>query len=207
MSFSALVLTAGRSQRMGSHKAWLRFGGQTFLERIARACVEGGADRIVIVVGSKDRDSELVSSRDVKKILGPLMKQGKITITEGDPDGFPIDSIRAGLRAVPSGHHLLLWPVDHPFASPELVHQLKGVLRGAPDRLVLPIVSGRRTHPILMGADVARELFHDIADLGAHRVVHRDSSRVIEIPWSDPRMGCNINTPEDAATLGVTVQL
>src|SRR3990167_8353296 len=48
----AIVLSAGRSSRMGRAKALLPLaGGDTFLVRIVRAFLEAGVDDVVVVLG------------------------------------------------------------------------------------------------------------------------------------------------------------
>lgn len=201
---SALILTAGRSSRMGSPKAWLRLAGQTLLERVVTTAQAGGAANVVIVVGSEDDpDPNLVSRQQIRQRLAAHLGP-QLEIVIGCPQAHPIDSIRKGLARVPDGHHVLLWPVDHPFADATLVRQLA---RAATlDSIVVPMAKGRRGHPILVGARVAPELAAPISDAGAHHVVRRDPSRIIAVSASDERVARDLDTSEDARVLGISIK-
>ena len=49
----AIILAAGRSQRMGKPKALLRFEDKTFLEQIISVLKLSDADRITVVLGEE----------------------------------------------------------------------------------------------------------------------------------------------------------
>ena len=54
--FAAIVLAAGESERMGKPKALLDFDGRTALSLAIDACREGGAYRIVVVLGAHAKE-------------------------------------------------------------------------------------------------------------------------------------------------------
>lgn len=197
MTVAALILAAGRSTRMGQPKAWLRFGGEALLSRVVRIARSVGISPLVVVVGA-EADPALVSRRDVEARL----PDGTVTPVVGRPDGTQIDSIRAGLGAIPKDAAVLLWPVDHPFAERNLVMALIEALE-RPDQIILPVAAARRGHPILLGASAAAELFSPLANEGADRVVRRSAARIVEIATTDARLAAALNTPQDAALLGV----
>lgn len=204
MPTAALILTAGRSQRMLRPKAWLRLGGETLLARLVHQAQRGGCDRVVIVAGA-EADRTLVSRVEITERLSAAdgaLADG-LDIVIGHPDGQTIDSIRAGLESIPEDHAVLLWPIDHPFADAALVAQLMAALDGAPDRIALPTADGKRGHPILLSPDVARELLTPAADQGARSVVRRDPARVLTVDAADRRVVASMNTPDEARTLGV----
>ncbi len=223
MRTAAVVLTAGRSRRMGWAKAWLELDGEPLLARVVRVALEAGADPVVVVAGCSgesrryraespshtvaggrgDRRSApgnqpgLVSRPQVEALLS-----GTVDVAVGAPDAHPIDSLRAGLARVPDGHAVLLWPVDSPFATVELLAAMAARL-DAPDRVVVVETVNGWGHPVLFGPALAAELRSPVADAGADRVVRRDPARIHRVPWSDVRVAAELNTPEQAAALGV----
>jgi molybdenum cofactor cytidylyltransferase len=203
VSVTALVLTAGRSRRMGCPKAFLELDHEPLVHRILRVAFAAGVDDAVVVVGAAD-DPALVSRRAVDGLLRErhLVDPHRVTFAPGAPDEQPIASIRAGLREVAAGAAVLLWPVDQPFATVELVHELLASL-GAASHIVRPVVLGRGAHPVLFGATAAAELAGTFADRGAHAVVHRDPSRLIAVGAVDVRLVAALNTPAEAEALGV----
>jgi len=203
MSFATLLLAAGRSSRMGTPKAWLRFGQTTCLEHIMTCAYEAGSHALIIVVGSEDNPG-LVSRQDVLQCI-PANPACPTHVILGNPLGEPIDSIRCGLRILTTPSRLLLWPVDAPFANTALVAQLRDCFTRDEDKIARPTVGQRHGHPILLGATAARELREDIADAGAHHVVHRCSNRLIDLPCHDERLVAPLNTPQDARATGITL--
>jgi CTP:molybdopterin cytidylyltransferase MocA len=199
MTVAALVLAAGRSQRMGHPKAWLRLDGETLLARIVRTARGAGISPVVVVIGH-ETDSMLVNRRDAQTRL----PHGAATLVVGRPDASQIDSIRAGLTAMPNDAAVLLWPVDHPFAQTDLVSRLVAALE-RPDQVVLPLADGRRGHPILLGPTVVAELGSPAADQGADRIVRRAPERIVTVAAGDPHVAASLNTPDDAAALGIVL--
>ena len=49
MTFAAVVLAAGRGERLGQDKALVDLGGQLAVERVVAACRAAGADEVVVV--------------------------------------------------------------------------------------------------------------------------------------------------------------
>src|SRR5437667_3270991 len=104
---AAIVLAAGKSERMGSPKALLRFGGQTFLERILSTVEQSKIDTVRVVVG-RHRDEIARAMPGLPFVFNPDYEQGMST------------SIQAGIRALPpETEAAVLLLVDHPLVRPE----------------------------------------------------------------------------------------
>jgi len=208
VTVTALILEAGRSRRVGFPKAFLTLGGGPLLAGILRTALDAGVEAAVIVAGADD-DPTLVSVRDVRRLLAGLgaSTSTRVRIIVGRPDREPIDSIRAGLCLVGPESSVLLWPVDYPFASVSLVETMLRALAHDPGHIVRPVCGGRGAHPVLFSSTVATELTSAIADHGAHGVVDRDPTRIIEIATTDVRLVAALNTPVEARALGVALPL
>ena len=203
MSFSTIILSAGRSSRMGQPKAWLRYQGEPFLQRLVRVSLESGSHQIIIVAGAETGET-LVSRETLEATLPPHLSAAT-TITIGCPSQTPIDSIRQGLDALNEAHRLLLWPIDCPFADTALVKQLANSFLPTKDAIARPCVEGRHGHPVLFGTAATVELQSPLADTGAHHVVRRAPTRLLDIPCHDTRVVADLNTPAQARALGVTL--
>src|SRR5438034_9873502 len=99
---AAIVLAAGKSERMGRAKALLPIRGTTFLENILNAISRSSIQQTVVVVGHhRDEIIERLSLPNV--IFNPDYEQGMIT------------SFQAGIRALPANTSgAVLFLVDHP---------------------------------------------------------------------------------------------
>lgn len=204
--FSALVLAAGHSRRMGTPKAYLHLAGQTLAERLCATCAQGGAHTIVVVAGASDAADPTLAS---VALLAPLVQArldpaaARLRFTVGCPEGTPLDSLRCGLRLVPQGQNVLLWPIDYPFADSALVRALVLALGERRDQVAIPLAAGRRGHPVLLGAEVALELWSDTLVAGARDVVLRSAERQLLVPVADARVAEDCDTPEQARALGI----
>ena len=146
---AAIVLAAGRSQRMGAFKPLLPFGNSTAIE----ACIEnlrrGGVETVVVIVGVDSNAGEL------RRHLEPT----EVTFAiNPDPASEMSDSIACGVRQLPAeSRAVVIIPADHPAVPPEVVVTLiVEWQKGA--GLVVPTYGGRGGHPVLVDLQFRSEL-------------------------------------------------
>jgi molybdenum cofactor cytidylyltransferase len=184
----AIVLAAGKSERMGTPKALLTFRGKTFLEHILDAIPLSAVDRTIVVVGHHRREIESHVRPNISLVFNPDYERGMVT------------SFQTGIRALPDGTDgALLFLVDHPIVDPATIESI--LPHTAPNRIVLPVFEGRRGHPVFFGRLVLNEIIALSPDQGANIVVRKDPSRVIEVPVSSAGILADIDTPEDFQNL------
>lgn len=179
--FSALILAAGNSGRMGTDKALLIFEkNKTFCEYLVEQFIAVKADPVILVVNENIisscqnfENSTLVLNREVSK--------GRS------------HSIRLGLEKVPYGSACFIQNVDNPYANAALYNGMLSVLQ--PNQYVVPIHRNKGGHPVLL----SHQIIDFINALGAwndFRAVLGNFSKV-ELPWKDERILLNINTLEE----------
>lgn len=129
---AGIVLAGGHSARMGSAKAWLRWGETTLLGH-AIAVVAAAVDRVVVVAAA---GQEL-----------PALPEGVLLVADEQPDEGPLRAIATGLRALDDPFACaFVCAVDMPFLPPELVTAMIGALQPGVDAAV-PRLDGR-DHPL-----------------------------------------------------------
>ena len=184
----AILLAAGESSRMAQLKALLPWRGQTLLEHQVSALLEGGAERVVVVLGHRaDELRPLVEGCEgASWVLNPDYLQGKTT------------SIKAGLSALEVGSvaEILLLNVDQPRSAPDVAHILN--THRAHDHIVtVPTCDGKGGHPIVLSAQLLDELLAiDEESQGIKAVVRRRPDSVKRIPLDNPEILLDLNTPE-----------
>jgi molybdenum cofactor cytidylyltransferase len=187
MTIAAIVLAAGKSERMGFPKALLKLGQQTFLERILGAIKQSSIERTVVVVG-RHRDEIQNAFPDLPLVFNPIWEQGMTT------------SFQAGIRALPQGiEGAVLFLVDHPWIEPATIRAL--VARLQPGGIVVPVFAGRRGHPVVFSNAVMQEILALGPDVGANTVVRRDPARVVEMTIDAPGILRDIDTAEQFEAL------
>ena len=111
---SAVVVAAGRSQRMGFDKLLTPLGGHPLLlhtlERLMRTGIPA---EIVLVIRPG-------SEQEMEAVIAPLRDQGSIRLVPGGAQRQ--DSVQAGLQAVSeSSEYVLVHDAARPFVTKELI--------------------------------------------------------------------------------------
>jgi molybdenum cofactor cytidylyltransferase len=183
---AAILLSAGRSSRMGAFKPLLPFGDRTVIECCISNLRAGGIDEIVVVVGHR--------AEDVRQHL--IHSQVSFAVNP-DPESEMSASIALGVEQVSSNAKaLLLAPVDHPAVPPEVIRILiEEWKRGA--TLVQPEHAGRGGHPVLIDMAYRDELLvlDPAQGLRALFTAHREQVR--RVPVASSYVARDMDTWED----------
>ncbi len=177
----AIVLAAGKSERMGRPKALLPFRKRTFLGNILDAISRSSIESTVVVLG---HERELIERSEALPhvVFNPGYEQGMIT------------SFQAGIRALPPDTDgAVIFLVDHPVVEPQTIDIL--IDHFARGHIVLPTFQGRRGHPVLFSAVVLQEILELSLSQGANAVVWKDPLRITEVPVNTPGILVDIDTP------------
>jgi molybdenum cofactor cytidylyltransferase len=181
---SAIVLAAGKSERMGRPKALLTLRGKTFLQTILDAITQSGIVQTVVVIGHHRDQIETCVTVPATIVFNPDYEQGMIT------------SLQAGIRSLQAGTSgTLLFLVDHPLVDPDTIDKL--IANAAPDRITVPTFDGRRGHPVLFGSMILQEILALSPFQGANIVVRKDPSRIVQVSVNSPGILVDVDTPED----------
>jgi len=198
MKTTALLLVAGESERMGTPKALLPWGGRPLLAHQLAALQKSRVEECIVVLG---REAERL-----RGLVRPMLRPGWKTraVINPRPSDGKSSSIRAGLAALscpPEG--ILIAAVDQPLD----VRLLDALITSGeqewnaprdgwpPRRIVIPAFDGRRGHPTLFHGSLFPELL-GVSETteGLRRVVRRIPERVLEMPWERSEILLNLNT-------------
>lgn len=207
MKTTALLLAAGESERMGTPKALLPWGGRPLLAHQLEALQRSRVDECIVVLGrAADRLRSLV--RPIPRWPG-WKTRAVINPRPGDGKSSSIQAGLAALSRPPDA--ILIAAVDQPLEAP-LVDALlataekewtlprDGVWPGR--RIVVPTFDGKRGHPPLFHGSLLSELLGvSEATEGLRRVVRRIPERVLEMPWQRSGILLNLNAPADLEAL------
>ena len=184
---AAIILSAGKSERMGSPKALLRYRGLSFLSTILAAIDSARIEQVIVVAG---HHFDLIAKAfpNVRVVFNPDYEKGMST------------SVQAGIRAltgVLDGAAIFL--VDHPLMDRQTIDAL--VNRLEPGSIVVPVHESRRGHPVVFSAELFDEVLALPPDQGLNVVVKRIPERVVEVFVENPGVLRDIDTPEQFARL------
>jgi molybdenum cofactor cytidylyltransferase len=186
MRVAAVVLAAGRSDRMGQPKALLPCRRKSFLRTILETLEEAGIYEIRVVLGHGG--DEILRSEplpDGMAVRNPRFEDGMLS------------SVRCGILALPPGHDaFFLWPVDHPLVRIATLERLIEALAASARGIALPVHQGKRGHPALFAARLAQALLDAPDALGARAVLRERPQELEEVAVDDAGVTTDIDTPE-----------
>jgi CTP:molybdopterin cytidylyltransferase MocA len=167
---AAIVLAAGAARRMGRPKLLLPYGDGTLLEAALRPLLASPLQDLVVVLGH--------AAEDVRRAAGTAPRL-RFVVNEGWAEGMA-SSLRAGLAACGECDEVLVALGDKLGVTPALVERILAAGTSAP--LVVPVVGGRSSHPVLFGRALYGELRALEGDAGAREVVLRHRGAAVLVP-------------------------
>jgi molybdenum cofactor cytidylyltransferase len=189
MPVAAIVLAAGRSERMGAFKPLLPFGNSTVISSCVSYLRNGGVEQIVVVVGHR--------SDEIKQHL------------EGEPVSFALnahptnamsESVVLGVAELASPAAVLIAPADHPAVTPGVVRQLIGEWSNGA-KLVIPTWNHRGGHPVLIDFGYRDELVDLDPKLGLKSFFQRHQSEVVRLEVNCSFVARDMDTWDDYVKL------
>ena len=199
----AIVPAAGHSIRMGQPKLLLPLEGRPLIAHTINAWRQGGVERIVVVVRTDDT-----------ALAGAVQSLDLMNVDLVRPEIPPPDmkaSIQAALRHIAANLSpavddcFLVSPADMPRLSPAIIRAVCCVYIHQPGKIVVPVVAGRRGHPVGFPWEMTGDVHALGPDQGLNALVERGPVHEIccdalitphERPFAD------IDTPEEYRLAG-----
>jgi molybdenum cofactor cytidylyltransferase len=187
---AAIVPAAGMSTRMGRNKLLLTFRGKPLIVRAVDTLLESEVGKIIVVLGHQ---AETVRDQ---------LKEKRVTLVE-NPDyreGMST-SIRAGLRAVPSGAEaIMIYLADQPLLEPKEVNQLIGAFAEARKQhksIVVPFFRRQRGNPVILDLSYKEAILEVVGDVGCRRVIKRNPDKVLVVEMETDHVVRDVDREED----------
>lgn len=192
----AIILSAGRSLRMGTTKALLPWGPEPLLAAWVRRFAEVGIGPIVVVLNP---DGAFIRAT-VEPLLDPDVDVRWAENPDPDHSGLR-ESLLYGLDALPAGHDAFFTPVDVPVVPAEA---LRSVRAGFEDASPVPLAAvpqweGASGHPVLAGPDLVQRLFQGEHGDRVDQLLAWATRRLLRVEVPHPEVATDMDTPEDYA--------
>ncbi len=191
MRVAAVVLAAGKSERMGRNKLLLKLRGKPLIELVLDALEASEVDEIIIVLGNKPWE--------IAKVIKPQLNRIRLVVNESYEEGMT-SSFKTGLMQIKHAEAALLVLGDQLILDPKFLNiMIEAMERNRGKALIVsPIYEGKKGHPLLF----SKNLFNEILSLKESEVirdvVHRHIDQLLTI--DQPKWTItDIDTPEDFA--------
>ena len=183
----AIVLAAGRGERLGTIKPLVSIDGEPALIRVIRTIRKAGVEQIIVVLGhAAETVQAQVDLTDCRVILNPRHKTGMAS------------SLIHGIESVsPAAQGVLIFHADMPTVRAETIRAVvQRAEQGA--RIVAPSYRGQRGFPVFLHRSCLQELIPTlIGDVGAQRYISTHAEELILVEVDDPGAIRDIDRPED----------
>ena len=184
----AVILAAGRSERMGRLKQLLPFGSKTVIETVVDMMLETSVDDIVVVLGHHaDEVESVLSNRSVRSVVNSSYETGMFS------------SVLSGLEALGKdvdGMMLLLG--DQPQIRGEVVDAVLDRFRKTDKGIAIPEVEGHRGHPVIIDVNRYGAAIQDLdGSEGLKPIVRGYPDDTELVVLDDPSILRDMDTPED----------
>jgi len=184
-------LAAGLSTRFGENKLLYNLDGVPVLSRVLNAALTSGFTRVTIVVGSSIVSSfvaktNLPSGIPIRQIVNPNPQEGMSS------------SMRIGISSVEktsAGAAIILG--DQPFITGAIINKLLEIFWTNPDKIVAPLIFGRRTNPVIFPSAFFKELLAVTGDVGGRSVLDRHPDKVVGLELGEVYDDADLDTPND----------
>jgi len=187
---SAILLAAGRSERMGAFKPLLPFGETTVIRRSIQNLRQAGIEDIVVVLGH--RAAELQQSVDDLRLR---------FATNRDSTSEMSASIACGLRELlPETKAALIALTDQPAVAPDVIRAIVSEWTSG-EGLVIPEFQGQGGHPVLIDLCFRNELLNLNPSLGLKSLFDTHREQVRRVNVNSPYIARDMDTWDDYCAL------
>jgi len=185
--YSAIILSAGKSSRMGVHKFSLKFNASnSFLENMVNEYNSFGCEEIIIVLNPDGASFLNRLNLDIPSNI-------KIAINH-HPEWERFFSLKLGARLLSSTKPSFVSNIDNPFINKSTLDSL--VIHYNDADYINPIYKGKGGHPFLISEKVIADLKSEKLDqMHMKEFLGRYSKKSVDV--DDEKILLNINTNEE----------
>ncbi len=184
---AAVVLAAGRSQRMGQPKLLLPWGDTTVLGQTLRQLKQAAVREIVVVVGHQARATTAIAlAAGCRPVFNPHYAAGEM-----------LSSLQTGIRQLAAGvEGALVALADQPLLQQETVAALLEAWVAGRGSLIAPEYDGQTGHPVVIGRQHFAALLALPASGRPRDLFQHHPQAVYRLPVDTPSILIDLDTPE-----------
>ncbi len=187
MGSLGIVTAAGAAERYGSQKLLASVGGSPLLERTVRSLLDGGLDRVVVVLGP--------DAAAIRSAVSALADRRVSVATNRHPERGMLSSIQEGFSEA-SGDPVVVLPGDMPYVEPATV---AGLLQRHDETggIVSPRFGGKRGHPVVIPGKYRDEIRGAPASATLHEILRAHAGERVDMDVYDRGVVRDVDVPAD----------
>lgn len=183
---SAIILSAGKSERFGRPKAFLEFDPtRTFLEKLVQEYISLPVKKVVVVINRQLKG-------ETEKVLAPFAKRTDLVLVVNDhPEMGRFSSIAAGVNGIARDSAGFIQNIDNPFTTAAMLKLMAASLEE--NKFVVPVYHGEKGHPVLLSPEILNRIRESVGSVENLRDLLREFA-CIEVDVDDEGICANINS-------------
>jgi len=185
---SAVILAAGRAERMGEAKLFLPLGGKPVLQWVIESTLASDLDEIVCVTRELESARRQIKLADERLfwLLNYAAHRGQST------------SVIAGLWAVnPESDGVMFLVGDQPLIGKELINSLIEKFQESSALIVAPKFKDEARNPVLFRRELFPDLLKLTGDRGGRALLETHRKKTALVEWKDEASFLDIDVPAD----------
>jgi molybdenum cofactor cytidylyltransferase len=188
---SAIILAAGRSERMSRLKQLMPWQQSTVLEQTVDNFLGSKANEVIVVVGYRAEEvRRVLAGKPVRWVINPDYEQGMSA------------SIIAGLSLVDDQTQAVMLALgDQPLINSQTISRLIDEFSGCDKGIVIPTYRGRRGHPVIFALTYKEQLLQLKGDVGGRQIIARHPEDVLEVAVDCEGVCIDIDTVENYCSI------
>ncbi len=182
---SAIILAAGKSERMGKNKLLLPLADKPLISWVLDAVLASKIDDIVVVTG-RDGDSiaKCFADAPIRRVHNRHYQSGQGS------------SIATGIRALSAASRCCFFIMgDQPFVDSNLINAMIADFR--PGEILQPVCRGVPGTPVAFAARYYKALSQLSGDIGGKAVIEKNRTYLRQFHWHKTLQFIDIDNPAD----------
>ena len=187
VAVEAIVLAAGKGERMGAIKPLIEIDGRPALARVVDTLRDAGIERVIVILGYKAE--EIQKNIDLSDCV--------VAVNDDYESGMG-SSLSLGVSLVsPEATGFLVVHADMPYVQETTVRKV--IARAsAGAKIVAPVCSGVRGFPVYLDSGCREELLPTLkGEIGARVYIAQHEQDLVLIEVDDPGAIIDIDRPQD----------
>ena len=191
ISITAIILAAGKGERMRRIKPLLPLGKGTVIAHVAGSFRAAGIEDIRIVLGYRFND-----------IIPELKKNNLGWIVNEHYEQGMLSSVKTGIQALgQKTEAFLVMPVDIPLVRPPTLQAIKNAQVNHPGQIIYPSFQGHRGHPPLIPISLKETILAYAGKGGLRRCLKAWDNDSLDMAVDDQGVLLDMDTPDDYAVI------
>lgn len=185
---SAIILAAGRGERMGESKMFLPLGGKPVLQWVLESALASDLDEVICVTRELNAARRQINVADERLfwLLNYAADRGQST------------SVIAGLWAAnPASDGVMFLCGDQPLVRLELINALIEKFEDTAAWIVAPKFNGEVRNPILFHRKLFPELIQLSGDHSGRPLLEKHKRKTALLEWPEEVSFLDIDVPKD----------